>query len=84
MECSMKEPCNKNSWCSMCAAKGSEKELYKYVRVEINSTEEILRTRMEGTHKLEQGATNWREMANGLATVLAADPTLRKLLSKVG
>ena len=84
MECNLGGSCTKKNECLTCAAAWSERDIYKPVRENIKVLEELLPTRLEGKVKLEQGATNWKEVAQTLACYLAGDKDTRKTLSKVG
>ena len=62
MECNLQGCPNKNG-CLTCAAAWCEREIYKAVRDNLKVLEEVLTTNLEGKFRLEQGATNWKEVA---------------------
>ena len=51
----------------------SEREIYKAVRDNIKVLEEVLTTNLEGKFWLEQGATNWKEVAKIAGSSLAGE-----------
>ena len=54
------------------------------MRDNIKVLEEVLTTSLEGKFRLEQGATNWKEVAKIAGNFLAGEKETRKALAKVG
>ena len=81
--CKLAMPRDKKE-CVLCAALWNEREVFKYIRTEVEPMTEVITTKFQGTLHIEADASNWKDMTKILSKALVDEKELRKTLSKLG